>query len=374
MKLFDVYPIYPIEPVRALGSHVWDAEGTQYLDLYGGHAVISVGHSHPHYIKRLQDQLNRIAFYSNSVKISIQEELAHKLGELSGYPGYSLFLCNSGAEANENAFKLASFQTKRKKIIAFKQGFHGRTSLAVEATDNTGIQAPVNSTGNIVYVPLNDSRAFADAMDETVAAVIVEGIQGVAGIYEPTSAFLQLLRKSCDQFGACLILDEIQSGSGRSGKFFAHQYAGIQPDIISMAKGMGNGFPIGGILISQSFQAKHGMLGTTFGGNHLACAAGLAVLEIMEDEDLITNAGKVGDYLMAQLKTIPAVKEVRGKGLMIGIELHSEIKTVRSKLLFEEHLFTGSASHPNVLRILPALSLSMAHADQFISSLKKCLA
>jgi acetylornithine aminotransferase len=374
MKVFDVYPIYPIEPMRALGSHVWDAEGTQYLDLYGGHAVISVGHSHPHYIKRLQEQLNRIAFYSNSVKISIQEELAQKLGELSGYPDYSLFLCNSGAESNENAFKLASFHTNRKKIIAFKQGFHGRTSLAVEATDNAGIQAPVNSTGNIVYLPLNDMQAVADAMDETVAAVIVEGIQGVAGIYEPTTEFLQLLRNLCDQNGAVLILDEIQSGYGRSGKFFAHQYAAIQPDIISMAKGMGNGFPIGGILISPSFQAKHGMLGTTFGGNHLACAAGLAVLEIMEKEDLIANAGKVGDYLMEQVKTIPAVKEVRGKGLMIGIELHSDTKAIRSKLLFEEHQFTGSAANPNVLRILPALSLSMAHADQFITSLKKCLA
>ncbi len=371
MKLFDVYPIYPIEPVRGLGTHIWDSQGTQYLDLYGGHAVISIGHSHPHYIQRLQDQLNQLAFYSNSVKIPIQEELAEKLGKLSGYSDYSLFLCNSGAEANENALKLASFHMGRKKIIAFTQGFHGRTSLAVEATDNVSIQAPVNITGNLVHVPLNDAQAFTDAMDETVAAVIVEGIQGVAGIYEPTTDFLHLLRKSCDEFGAVLILDEIQSGYGRTGKFFAHQHADISPDIISMAKGMGNGFPIGGILISPIFKSKHGLLGTTFGGNHLACAAGLAVLEVMEKEQLIENAAKIGAYISRKMAQLSSVKEVRGKGLMIGIELDRPIKDIRSKLIFEHHIFTGSSSHPNVLRILPPLGLSEQEANQFIDALTR---
>jgi len=374
MKLFDVYPIYPIEPVRGQGTYVWDTNGTQYLDLYGGHAVISIGHSHPHYIGRMQEQLNKIGFYSNSVKISIQEELAEKLGALSGYTEHALFLCNSGAEANENALRVASFHTGRKNVIVFGRGFHGRTSLALEATDNATIQAPVNFTGNIIRLPLNDIEALKSAMNDTIAAVLIEGIQGISGIYEPTQAFLQEARTQCDRVGAALILDEIQSGYGRTGKFFAHQHAGIVADIICIAKGMGNGFPIGGILIAPAFKAKHGMLGTTFGGNHLACAAGLAVLEVIEKENLMQNAKQVGEYLLSKLKEIPAIKEVRGKGLMVGIELEKEAKPVRSRLVFEEHIFTGSADHPNVLRILPALSLSTSEADRFVSSLTTSLA
>ncbi|MEQ9231065.1 MAG: aspartate aminotransferase family protein [Cyclobacteriaceae bacterium] len=370
MKLFDVYPRYDLEPVKGQDCYVWDKNGNQYLDLYGGHAVISIGHSHPHYVKTLQDQVAKLGFYSNSVKMPIQDELATKLGELSGLPDYSLFLTNSGAESNENALKLASFHTNRKKIIVFEKGFHGRTSLAVEATDNQKIVAPVNVTGNMIRLPLNDLDALEKAMDDSVAAIMVEGIQGIAGIYEPTGEFLSKARQLCDQFGAVLILDEIQSGYGRTGKFFAYQHHDIRPDIISMAKGMGNGFPIGGILISPKFEAKAGLLGTTFGGNHLACAAGVAVLDVLKNEKLIENSAQTGDYLIQKLKEIPQILEVRGRGLMIGIDLEDDIKPVRSRLLFEHHIFTGSSSKPNTLRILPPLSLSKAQADQFIAALK----
>lgn len=370
MKLFDVYPRYDLEPVKGQDCYVWDKNGNQYLDLYGGHAVISIGHSHPHYVKTLQDQVAKLGFYSNSVQMPIQDELATKLGELSGLPDYSLFLTNSGAESNENALKLASFHTNRKKIIVFEKGFHGRTSLAVEATDNQKIVAPVNVTGNMIRLPLNDLDALEKAMDDSVAAIMVEGIQGIAGIYEPRGEFLSKARKLCDQFGAVLILDEIQSGYGRTGKFFAYQHHDIRPDIISMAKGMGNGFPIGGILISPKFEAKAGLLGTTFGGNHLACAAGIAVLDVLKNEKLIENSAQTGDYLIQKLKEIPQILEVRGRGLMIGIDLEDDIKPVRSRLLFEHHIFTGSSSNPNTLRILPPLSLSNAQADQFIAALK----
>ncbi len=370
MKLFDVYPRYDLEPVKGQDCYVWDKNGNQYLDLYGGHAVISIGHSHPHYVTTLQNQVAKLGFYSNSVQMPIQDELATKLGELSGLPDYSLFLTNSGAESNENALKLASFHTNRKKIIVFEKGFHGRTSLAVEATDNQKIVAPVNVTGNMIRLPLNDLDALEKAMDDSVAAIMVEGIQGIAGIYEPTGEFLSKARQLCDQFGAVLILDEIQSGYGRTGKFFAYQHHDIRPDIISMAKGMGNGFPIGGILISPKFEAKAGLLGTTFGGNHLACAAGIAVLDVMKNEKLIENSAQTGDYLIQKLKEIPQILEVRGRGLMIGIDLEGDIKPVRSKLLFEHHIFTGSSSNPNTLRILPPLSLSNAQADQLIAALK----
>ncbi len=370
MKLFDVYPRNDLEPVEGQGCYVWDKNGNQYLDLYGGHAVISIGHSHPHYVKTLQDQVAKLGFYSNSVQMPIQDELATKLGELSGLPDYSLFLTNSGAESNENALKLASFHTNRKKIIVFEKGFHGRTSLAVEATDNQKIVAPVNVTGNMIRLPLNDLDALEKAMDDSVAAIMVEGIQGIAGIYEPSGEFLSKARQLCDQFGAVLILDEIQSGYGRTGKFFAYQHHDIRPDIISMAKGMGNGFPIGGILISPNFEAKAGLLGTTFGGNHLACAAGIAVLDVLKNEKLIENSAQTGDYLIQKLKEIPQILEVRGRGLMIGIDLEGDIKPVRSKLLFEHQIFTGSASNPNTLRILPPLSLSNTQSDQFIAALK----
>lgn len=373
MKTFDVYPRYEIEPVKGEDCYVWDKDGTKYLDLYGGHAVISIGHSHPYYVKRIQDQVAKIGFYSNSVKMPIQEELAQKIGELSGLEDYSLFLCNSGAEANENAMKLASFHTGRKKFIVFEKGFHGRTSLAVEATDNPKIQAPANITGNIVRLPLNDIEALETVMDESIAGVMVESIQGIGGIYMPTKEFLSKARELCDKYGSSLILDEIQSGYGRTGDFFAHQSSGIKADIISVAKGMGNGFPIGGILIAPHFEAKAGMLGTTFGGNHLACAAGLAVLEVIEKEKLILNAKTVGDHLISELEKIDQIKEIRGKGLMIGIDLESEIKSIRSTLLFDHKIFTGSASNPNTLRILPPLTLKKEQADQFIKSLKSVL-
>lgn len=370
MKTFDVYPRYEIEPVNGEGCHVWDKDGTKYLDLYGGHAVISIGHSHPHYVKSIQDQIEKLGFYSNSVQMPIQEELAQKLGELSGLPDYSLFLCNSGAEATENALKIASFQTGRKKVIVFNNGFHGRTSLAVEATDSHKIQAPINHTGNFIRLPLNDQEALKLVMDDSIAAVMVEGIQGIGGIHEPTKDFLKQIRALCSQFGAVMIMDEIQSGYGRSGKFFAYQHYGIKPDIISVAKGMGNGFPIGGILISPDFEAKPGLLGTTFGGNHLACAAGIAVLDVLKNENLVENANTVGQYLMDQLNDIEQINDVRGRGLMIGIDLDSEIKPIRSKLLFDHKIFTGSASNPNTLRILPPLSLTKDHADEFIAALK----
>lgn len=372
MKLFDVYPINDINIVKAKGSYVWDDKGTQYLDMYGGHAVISIGHTNPHWVRRIEEQLNNIAFYSNSVQIPIQKELADKLGKLSGKENYQLFLVNSGAEANENALKLASFITGRKKIVAFSKAFHGRTSLAVAATDNKNIVAPVNETDNIEFLPFNDEDAlkkYFQTDGNNVAAVIIETIQGVGGINVASNSFLQLIRSLCDQHKAVMIADEIQCGYGRTGKFFAVDNAGIVADIYTMAKGMGNGFPIGGILIAPQIQPKHGMLGTTFGGNHLACAAALGVVEVMEKESLVDNAKEVGAYLISELKRIDAIKNVRGEGLMIGFDVPEEIKTLRKHLLFEHHIFTGEAK-PNVIRLLPALSLGRKEADDFLSALK----
>lgn len=368
MKPFDVYPIFDIAPEKAQGSYVWDTKGTRYLDLYGGHAVISVGHSHPLYVEQMKTQLERIAFYSNSVKIPQQDILAEKLGRLSGYEDYNLFLCNSGAEANENALKLASFHNQRKKIIAFNRSFHGRTSLAVAATDNHKIVSPVNETEHIVFLPLNDAAALQQHMNDGVCAVIIEGIQGVGGIHVPTTEFLASIRTLCNQYGAVMILDEVQSGYGRSGKFFAHQYANVQPDLITVAKGMGNGFPVGGVLISPEFEAKHGMLGTTFGGNYLACGAAIAVLDIIAQEALIDKATETGNYLMQELRNIPQVKEVRGLGLMIGIELYEPCLQLRNKLLSVHHIFTGSSSDKNTLRLLPALNLSKEDATLFLEA------
>ncbi len=373
MKLFDVYPLFDIEPVKAKGSFVWDKNGIKYLDLYGGHAVISIGHSHPTYVETLTEQLNKIGFYSNSVKITMQEELAEKLGKLSGYSNYELFLCNSGAEANENALKLASFHTGKKKIIAFGKSFHGRTSLAVATTDDSKILAPVNETENIVFLPLNDEKAFDEAMNNDVCAVIVEGIQGVGGVNIPSNSFLKKLKDDCEKFGALLILDEIQSGYGRSGKFFAHQYSEIQPDIITIAKGMGNGFPVAGVLIHPDIKAKHGMLGTTFGGNYLACTAAITVLDIIEEEALIDNAFKMGNYLMNELKQIEGVKEVRGLGLMIGIEFYEPCGEIRNQLLFKHKIFTGSSSDKNTLRVLPSLTITKVELDQFLYAFKAVL-
>lgn len=366
MKLFDVYPLFDIQPEKAKGCWLWDSKGEKYLDLYGGHAVISIGHTHPHYVKMLEKQLSEIAFYSNSVKIKQQEELAEKLGELSGYKNYNLFLCNSGAEANENALKLASFINGRKKIIAFEKSFHGRTSLAVAATNDKSIQAPVNSTHDIVFIPLNDREAFKKAIDKDTCAVIIEGVQGVAGIRVPDDGFLKLIRQECSDKGAFMILDEVQSGYGRSGKFFAHQFAGIQPDMITIAKGMGNGFPIAGVLISPAIPAKHGMLGTTFGGNYLACAAGIAVLDVIKQEKLVENSAEIGAYLIEKLKTIDGVKEVRGKGLMLGIELDFNAGPIRGDLVFKQHIFTGSASNKETIRLLPPLTITKAEADHFL--------
>jgi acetylornithine/N-succinyldiaminopimelate aminotransferase len=368
--LFDVYPIYDIEPVKAQGSYLWDQNGTKYLDLYGGHAVISVGHCNPYYVDMLTKQLNAISFYSNSVKISLQEELAEKLGELSGYPDYKLFLCNSGAEANENALKLASFHNGRTKVISFSKSFHGRTAGAVAATDNASIVAPVNYNKHVTFLPFNDVEAAENGITDEVCAVIVEGIQGVGGINVATDEFLQALRRKCDETGAILILDSVQCGYGRTGKFFSHQFSGIQPDIMSMAKGMGNGFPIGGILISPKFKASYGLLGTTFGGNHLACAAGVAVLDIMKNENLIENAAKIGDYLLKGIEEIGGYKELRGRGLMIGIEFDFPVKDLRNKLLFEHKMFTGVAG-ANTIRLLPSLTLGKEEADLFLEALKK---
>jgi len=373
MKLFDVYPLFNITPVKAEGAYVWDSEGNKYLDLYGGHAVISVGHSHPHYVQRISDQLNQIGFYSNSVVIPQQQELADKLGELSGYDDFQLFLCNSGAEANENAIKLASFVTGRKKIISFGKGFHGRTSAAVAITDNPKIIAPVNESDNAIILPLNDiDQVVLHLKAEDVAAVIVEGIQGIGGIRVPNPAFLEELERQCKQYGTLLILDEIQSGYGRSGKFFAFQYTNIKPDLITMAKGMGNGFPIGGLLIQPELKPWHGMLGTTFGGNYLACAAGIAVLEIMKQENLLENATRVGKYLMEKLAGYKQIKEVRGYGLMIGLEFEEPIKDIRQKLLRDEKIFTG-VSGTNIIRLLPPLNLTMEQAEYFIAKFDKVL-
>lgn len=373
MKLFDVYPLFDIEPVKAQGSTIWDKNGIQYLDLYGGHAVISIGHTHPHYVKKITEQLNNIAFYSNSVKIKVQEELAEKLGELSGYTDYQLFLCNSGAEANENALKLASFHNGRKKIISFSKAFHGRTSLAVAATDDAKIWAPVNLTPNIEILPFNDEAALEKAMNEEVCAVIIEGIQGVGGVQIPTNSFLKKIKSLCEKFGAVMILDEVQSGYGRSGKFFAHQYSGVKPDIISVAKGMGNGFPVAGILIAPHLKPKHSMLGTTFGGAYLACAAAIAVLDVIKSENLISNSETIGNYLMNELKSIKGVREVRGLGLMVGVELEVPCVDIRNKLLSEHKMFTGSSSDKNTLRILPALNIKKEDIDKFIVALKECL-
>ena len=373
MKLFDVYPLFDIEIVKGEGCYTYDAEGNKYLDLYGGHAVISVGHSHPHYLKALQEQASKLVFYSNSVINSLQQKLADKLGKISGYDDYQLFLINSGAEANENALKLASFHTGKKRVIAFGKAFHGRTSLAVEATDNPKIIAPINANNHVTFLPLNDIDAVKAELEKgDVCAVIVEGIQGVGGIRIPTAEFLHGIRQLCDEYDAVMILDEIQSGYGRSGKFFAHQHSGMRPDIITIAKGIANGFPMGGVLISPKFVPVYGQLGTTFGGNHLACAAAIAVLEIFENENLVENARKVGEYLITELKKFPQIKEVRGEGLMIGMEFDYPVKELRSRLIHEQRVFTG-ASGTNVVRLLPPLVLTMEQAADFITRFKKVL-
>lgn len=373
MKLFDVYPLFNITPVSAEGSWLWDDKGQKYLDLYGGHAVISIGHSHPHYVKRMTDQLSKIAFYSNSVQNPMQQELAEKLGRMSGYPDYQLFLCNSGAEANENALKLASFVTGKKKILAFKKAFHGRTSGAVAITDNPAIVAPFNAGHQVQFLPMNDEAAFAAAMNEDVAAVIIEGIQGVGGIQLPQDSFLKFVQQKCLEYKRFFILDEIQSGYGRTGKFFAHQYAGIKPDLITMAKGMGNGFPVGGVLIRGDVKAWSGMLGTTFGGNYLAAAASLAVLEVIEKEALLENATAMGSYLLDALKKVKSISNVRGRGLMIGFDLPAEKSGVRKDLLFRHHIFTGEAK-PNTIRLLPSLALKKNEIDIFLDALNETLA
>lgn len=373
MNLFPVYPLFDINIVKGKGCHVWDDKGQEYLDLYGGHAVISIGHCHPHYVEMLTQQLNTLGFYSNSVVNTLQEQLAERLGKVSGYPDYQLFLINSGAEANENALKLASFHTGRTRILAVGKAFHGRTSLAVEATDNPKIVAPVNANGHVTFLPLNDLDAFTSELKKgDVAAVIVECIQGVGGIRMATKEFMQGLRKVCDEVGTLLICDEIQCGYGRSGKFFAHQHLGVKPDIITCAKGIGNGFPMGAVLISPNIPASYGMLGTTFGGNHLACTAALAVLDVIENEHLVDNAAKVGSYLLGELNklkaTNPHIVDVRGEGLMIGIEYDEPIKDFRNKLVHEKHMFTGAAS-TNILRLLPPLSLSIEEAKLALSYL-----
>lgn len=368
MQLFDVYPLFPIEPISGKGSWLWDKHGQRYLDLYGGHAVISIGHSHPHYVQALQGQLNKIGFYSNSVQNSLQEKLSEKLGELSGYSDYQLFLCNSGAEANENALKLASFETGRKKVIAFSKAFHGRTSGTVAATDNPKIVAPFNAGHEIEFLPFNDEAAFRAAMNDEVAAVIIEGIQGVGGIHVPSPSFLKLLSEKCKLFGAMLILDEIQSGYGRTGKFFAHQHAGIKPNLITVAKGMGNGFPVGAVLIHSDIKPWHGMLGTTFGGNHLACVASLAVLEVIEQERLIENAANIGKYWLDKLRQFSAINEVRGLGLMVGFDLPESNKNLRKELLNKHYIFTGEAK-PNTVRLLPSLAITREDADILLEAM-----
>ncbi len=375
MTLFPVYPLFDINIVKGKGCHVWDDKGQEYLDLYGGHAVISIGHCHPHYVDMLTKQLNTLGFYSNSVINTLQNQLAERLGQVCGYPDYQLFLINSGAEANENALKLASFHTGRKRVLAAGKAFHGRTSLAVEATDNPKIVAPVNSNGHVTFLPLNDLAAFEAELDKgDVAAVIVECIQGVGGIRMATAEFMQGLRKACDKTGTVLICDEIQCGYGRSGKFFAHQHLGVKPDIITCAKGIGNGFPMGAVIISPKFEAVYGMLGTTFGGNHLACTAALAVLDVIEHEQLVDNAAKVGAYLMEELKKLQQtdahIVDVRGEGLMIGIEYDQPIKALRNALVHDEHVFTGAAS-TNILRLLPPLTLSLDEAKLAVEHIKR---
>jgi len=376
MKLFDVYPINDITIERAAGSYVWDNNGVQYLDMYGGHAVISIGHTHPHWVRRIEEQLNKIAFYSNSVRIPIQQQLAEKLAQVSGKTDYQLFLVNSGAEANENALKLASFHNGRKKIIAFSKAFHGRTSLAVAVTDNPKIVAPVNETDNVIFLPFNDSAALKACFQQQgddIAAVIIEGIQGVGGIVEADASFLTLIRELCDTHGAVYIADSVQCGYGRTGQFFAHDIAGVNADIYTMAKGMGNGFPIGGILIAPHILPKHGMLGTTFGGNHLACAAALAVLEVIEKENLISMAKQRGMYIKSQLQKIDGIDNIRGRGLMIGFDLPESLKELRKVLLNDFNVFTGEAK-PNVVRLLPSLALSRKQADEFLEALQEAIA
>ena len=373
MNLFDVYPLFDINIVKGKGCHVWDENGTEYLDLYGGHAVISIGHTHPHYVEMISHQVATLGFYSNSVINKLQQQVAERLGKASGYEDYSLFLINSGAEANENALKLASFHNGRTRVVSFAKAFHGRTSLAVEVTNNPKIIAPINDCGHVTYLPLNDTAAMqAELAKGDVCAVIIEGIQGVGGIQLPTDEFMHALRQACTETGTVLILDEIQSGYGRSGKFFAHQHQGIRPDIITVAKGIGNGFPMAGVLISPMFTPVYGQLGTTFGGNHLACAAALAVLDVMEQEHLVENAARVGAYLLDELKKLPQIKAVRGRGLMIGLEFDEPIKDLRLRLLKEQHVFTG-VSGTNVIRLLPPLCLSIEEANLFLERFKKVL-
>lgn len=373
MKLFDVYPLFDVTVDHGKGAYVYDDKGQEYLDFYGGHAVISIGHSHPRYLQAMQEQAAKLCFYSNAVKNPLQVKLAEKLGKMCGYDDFQLFLINSGAEANENALKLAAFHTGRRRVVAFGKAFHGRTSLAVEATDNRKIVSPVNDNHIVTFVPLGDIEAVRrELAHDDVAAVIVEGIQGVGGVQIPADDFLQQLRKECDAHGTVLVLDEIQSGYGRSGRFFAHQYSGIRPDIITVAKGIANGFPMGGLLISPKFKPVYGMLGTTFGGNHLGCAAAIAVLEIFEKENLVENARQVGEYLLTELRKLPGIKDVRGRGLMIGLEFEQPIKELRLRLLHEQHVFTG-ASGTNVLRLLPPLVLTKNQAEDFITRLKRVL-
>ncbi|MEA5258788.1 aminotransferase class III-fold pyridoxal phosphate-dependent enzyme [Arcicella aquatica] len=372
MNLFNVYPLYDITPVKAKGSYLWDKNGVEYLDLYGGHAVISIGHAHPYYVEKLTEQLQNIGFYSNSVNIPIQSELAEKLGKLSGCEEYDLFLCNSGAEANENALKVASFFNGRKKVIAFSKAFHGRTAGAVAVTDNKAIVAPINYDEHVTFLPFNDAATLTANVTEETCAVIIEGIQGVGGINVASDEFLKAAREACDKTGAILILDSVQCGYGRSGKFFSHQFSGIKPDLITTAKGMGNGFPIGGVFIAPKFKAKHGMLGTTFGGNHLACAAAVAVLDVMKEEALIENAAKMGEYLFEKLSKLEGIKELRGRGLMIGIEFEQPVDKIRDSLLFDHHIFCGYAGK-HTLRLLPSLAITQKECDTFLQALEEVI-
>ena len=374
MNLFDVYPLYDVTPVKANGITITDNKGVEYLDFYGGHGVISIGHSHPYYLRKLKEQIALIGFYSNAVQNPLQTELAKKLGVLSDYDDYSLFLCNSGAEANENALKLASFHTNKTRVIAFDNSFHGRTSLAVSVTDNHKINAPINSTNPKTFLPLNNIGLVEEELKkDDVCAVIIEGIQGVGGLDEGNTTFFKDLEVLCDQYNVIFIVDEVQSGYGRSGKFFAHQFHGVKPDIISVAKGMGNGFPIGAIIISQKFKPKHGMLGTTFGGNHLACAAAIAVLDVINDEKLMANVKGMSDYFIKKAKMISQVKNIKGKGLMLGLEFDFEVADLRKKLIYEKHIFTGGANNKKLLRILPPLNIQKEHIDQFFNALNDIL-